>query len=97
MLMTSLEFFSSWNIYSLTMILGFTQAFEKISMKNFPGGKGGRRVRLKNLSPSVSRVYRKCGIFYVSQQYGDGQSVTEIALLFASMTQSRLARVRSAL
>jgi hypothetical protein len=34
--------------------LGSTQPVTEMSIRNFPGVKGGRRVRLTTLSPSVS-------------------------------------------
>jgi hypothetical protein len=60
--MKSFNFFNLPNSSSRTMALWLTQPITEISTRNIPGGggiKGGGRVRLTNVPPSVSRLCRE--------------------------------------
>jgi hypothetical protein len=71
------------NPSSRAMVLGSTQSLTEISSKNLSGGKGRPARKADNLTPSVSRLSRKCGSFDVSQPYGSPQPVTGIALSYS--------------
>jgi hypothetical protein len=52
-----------------------------MSVRNVPGGlKGGRRLRLKALPPSLSLLSTEKVSLNVSQAYGPSQPVTGIVL-----------------
>jgi hypothetical protein len=63
------------------MALGSTQPLTETSTRNLSGGKGQLVHKANSLTPSVSRLSRKCGSLDISQPSGPARPVTGIALL----------------
>jgi hypothetical protein len=56
-----LDLFNLPNPSSRTMALGSTHPLTKMSTRNVPGGKSGRRVGLTTLPPSMTRMSENVG------------------------------------
>jgi hypothetical protein len=60
MSLDEVDFISLLNTFSCTMALALTQPLTEMSTRTLPGGvKGGWRVRLTTLLPSVSQLSKK--------------------------------------
>jgi hypothetical protein len=62
--------------------LGQLRPYEKWVSEIFLEVKGGQRMRLKTLPPSVSQMFRNCVSLNISQHCGPPWPLTKIALSF---------------
>jgi hypothetical protein len=89
--MTSLDFFFNFsNRSSRTIALRSTQFLTEMT-RNLFGSEvrsAGRRVRLTNLLPSVSQLFRQCGSLDVSRPSGPPRLVTGDSLEGGSLDVS---------
>jgi hypothetical protein len=70
------------NPSSRTVALGSAQPVTEMNTRNLPGLERGRRVGLTTTLPSMTRLFRQCGIIDISQPYRPPLPVTGIALLY---------------
>jgi hypothetical protein len=75
--MRSLNFFNLPNSSSRNMALGLTQPLTEMSARKISGVRGGGRVRLATLPPSMSLLSRRCGSLDLSHPYGPSRLVIQ--------------------